>query len=162
MKKIYVMASFLGASLFAFGQDGLTQETALKKLNVDPIKSVSSNGYQKAGENVLWHENFDSIVYVADGSNDSLSIPSGNFWTINNDSETDPEYGWAIGDTDHGWYGVGDAFNSSSGGNYAQVNNGDPNAPSQKLNKLFHLTSGVINVDSLANGSPVYLTFEQL
>lgn len=163
MKKIYVMASFLGAGLFAFGQDGGTQGAALKKLNVDPIKSVSSNGYQKAAGDILWHENFDSIVYVANNSSDSLSIPSAGFWTIDNDSETDPGYGWIIGDTDEGWHPNNFATNfaSSSGGNHAQVNNGDPLTDSQKLNKLYYLTSGIINVDSLSGGSPVLITFEQ-
>ncbi|PKR82323.1 hypothetical protein CW751_03035 [Brumimicrobium salinarum] len=163
MKKIYVMAAFLGAGLFASGQ---IAETGVAKLNTQPLKASNSNqGYEKALGATLYHENFDSIMTVNTTVNpaDTNYTQSNGQWTIDNDGETADEFGWTIGTTDNGWFGVGDAFTSSSGNNYAQLNNGDASATpgTQKLDKVYTMTSGPIDIASLTTSRDLILTFEQ-
>src|SRR5690606_14497889 len=87
------------------------------------------------------------------------------FWTIDNDGETEPEYGWTIGDTEHGWHPNQFAANfaSSSGGSFAQVNNGNPasDPATNKIQKNYSVTSDPIDIAALAGGTKVLLTFEQ-
>lgn len=64
MKKIYLLASFLGAGLFAFGQ----VQKAPQPIKKNTEKMVSSYGMQKAPGDTIWTSDFsDPSDWVIDG-----------------------------------------------------------------------------------------------
>jgi hypothetical protein len=92
----------------------------------------------------LWRDDFDSI----------------NNWTINNAGELTS--GWFITDNSTGTQGwslfVGNGMNSTSGGNYAEMFNGDPATSLPPVaNSILTLTSDTINLTTIE----VDLVFEQ-
>jgi len=83
-------------------------------------------------------------------------------WTIDNDGQTAP-MGWTIDATNDSW-AFGSAIASTSGGNYLELNNGDPTTGSPApSNSTFTATTTVsIDVPTLTGGtSDVLLQFEQ-
>ena len=157
MKKIYLMATLLGATSLAFGQ--VQTKVAASKISTAPAKTITTAGAEKSLDGVVWHEDFENITtYDAEG--EPTVVPSTDFWTIDGGTPAS-EFGWQIGTTDYSWAGVGDAFSSTSGGAYAQVNNGIPQESSQMLAVEYTVTSSLIDLDGLVSGPNLILTFEQ-
>ena len=72
----------------------------------------------------IWSDNFDDPAT----------------WAIDNNGLGGVEYGWNINDVSEGWYSSG-GINSTSGGNYAELVNGDPIAGTQELDVTFTMTT---------------------
>ena len=83
-----------------------------------------------------------------------------NTWTIDNSGQA-ADYGWNINAVSDGWYST-NGINSTSGGNYAELVNGDPFEETQALDVVYTLTtSAPIDVIALAGTNQVTLEFEQ-
>lgn len=100
----------------------------------------------------IWSNNFDNV----------------SDWTIDNDGQSGAEFGWTIDPNVDGWYFGGDEISSTSGGNFAELNNGVPSpAPgTQALDVDYYLTiAASIDIPNLpantANTDQVSLQFEQ-
>lgn len=72
---------------------------------------------------------------------DDFSVP-GN-WVVDNSGQTGAEYGWSIDSNVDGWFFTGDPITASSGGNFAELNNGDPTLTpaTQMLNVTYTMTT---------------------
>lgn len=91
---------------------------------------------------------------------DDFSTPAN--WTIDNNGTSAP-FGWNIGSTVNSWWAAfSGGISSSSGGNFAEVYNGDFNANDQEINVTYSLTTAnPIDVLTLAGTDQVTLSFEQ-
>lgn len=86
-------------------------------------------------------------------------------WVIDNDGQTGSTYGWTVDATPDSWYFTS-GMNSTSGGNFAELSNGDPTQGSQALNVTYTLTTAAgIDIPNLPLNSTstdqVTLQFEQ-
>lgn len=111
MKKIY-LSLFVGGLLV---NNAVAQRAeapySTSILNSDNKAINAPNVLPKAGVEI-WSNNFDS--------------PSD--WVIDNDGQTGAEFGWTIDGTVDGWWSAAAGINSTSGGNFAELSNGDPTA----------------------------------
>lgn len=91
---------------------------------------------------------------------DDFSTPAD--WVADNDGQSAP-FGWNVGSTVNSWWAAfSGGINSTSGGNFAELYNGDYNANDQAINVTYTLTSAnPIDVTTLAGTDQVTLTFEQ-
>ena len=95
-----------------------------------------------------------------------ITIWSDNFddpatWTLDNNGLGGAEYGWNINDVSEGWWSSA-GINSTSGGNYAELVNGDPIAGTQELDVTLTMTTvDPIDVIALAGTNQITLEFEQ-
>ena len=90
---------------------------------------------------------------------DDFSNPS--TWVIDNDGQSGLDYGWNINNESDGWYSS-NGINSTSGGNYAELVNGDPLAGTQALDVSYTMTTAnPIDVIGLAGTDQVEIIFEQ-
>lgn len=91
---------------------------------------------------------------------DDFSTPTN--WTADNDGQTAP-FGWNIGSTVNTWWaGFSGGINSTSGGNFAEVYNGDYNVDDQAIGVTYTLTTAApIDVVTLGGTDQVTLSFEQ-
>ncbi|MFM7595029.1 MAG: T9SS type A sorting domain-containing protein [Flavobacteriales bacterium] len=95
----------------------------------------------------LWSDNFDNATN----------------WTVDNSGQTGIEYGWNINNVSDGWYSA-NGINSTGGGNYAELVNGDPTVTpgTQALAVTYNLTTAApINIAALGGTNQVSLQFEQ-
>ena len=95
----------------------------------------------------LWSDNFDNAAN----------------WTIDNSGQSGIDYGWNINNTSDGWWS-NNGINSTGGGNYAELVNGDPTQSpgTQALAVTYNLTTAApINIASLGGTNQVSLQFEQ-
>ena len=82
-------------------------------------------------------------------------------WTLDNSGQQGVDYGWNINAVSDGWYSS-NGINSTSGGNYAELVNGDPFAETQALDVVYTMTTAnPIDVIDLAGTNEVTLEFEQ-
>lgn len=87
-----------------------------------------------------------------------FSTPSD--WTIDNGTQTGATFGWNVNNTVQSWYsGLASGINSTSGGNCAELSNGNPTSNTQALNVVYTLTSAA--PIALTNGTNVTLEFMQ-
>jgi hypothetical protein len=86
-----------------------------------------------------------SLTFAQPGAtvwSDDFSVP-GN-WVVDNSGQSGATYGWTIDSNVDGWYFGGttpDPIASTSGGNFAELNNGDPMSGTQALNVTYTLTT---------------------
>lgn len=151
------MATLLGATSLAFGQ--VQTKVAASKISTAPAKTITTAGAEKSLDGVVWHEDFENIT-TYDEAGDPTVVPSTGFWTVDGGTSAST-FGWQIGTTDYSWAGVGAAFESTSGGAYAQVNNGIPQDDTQLLGVEYTVTSNLIDLSGLVSGPNLILTFEQ-
>lgn len=82
-------------------------------------------------------------------------------WIVDNSGQSGLDYGWNINAESDGWYSTA-GISSSSGGNYAELVNGDPFDGTQALDVVYTLTTAnPIDVITLAGTNQVTLEFEQ-
>jgi hypothetical protein len=84
-------------------------------------------------------------------------------WVIDNNGQTAQQFGWDIGSTAEGWWDP-NGINSTSGGSYAELSNGDPTASpaTQALNVVYTMTTAApINITALGGTNQVSIQFEQ-
>lgn len=131
MKKNYVLILGLSLSVFSFGQKHESVKNAPlrmdKSISTTHVANKKSNNTvnEKAGGDLVYQNTFDT--------------PSD--WTIDNSSQTAADYGWAIQSSASGWFFTGFPIQSTSGGNFAQVNNGDASTGTQALNVIYTISS---------------------
>lgn len=142
MKKIYLLGLILGTSSLVFAQHSTS---ALKKVTKEykPSKQTITHTTKALGQEV-WSDDF--------------SDP--NTWTIDNGGSSTSGEGWNINSTVDVWYFENTPFNSTSGGNFAELQNGETDNVPQ--NVTYTLTTAN-PIDFTANGGTqdVVLEFEQ-
>jgi hypothetical protein len=92
---------------------------------------------------------------------DDFSNPAN--WTLDNSGQSGIEFGWNINNNNDGWWAAS-GINSTSGGNCAELVNGDPTASpaTQALNVVYTLTSAQpIDIATLGGSNQVSLQFQQ-
>jgi hypothetical protein len=151
MKKVYFTILTVGLAF-----SGISQKVdksviiANKKLaNAGYVSPKPTTTPLKAGGDVVWSDDF--------------STPSN--WVIDNDGQVSTAtdaYGWDIGATEQSWW-TSSVINSTSDGNFAELNNGRPSATTQALDVQYTLTTASpIDVNALSGGSNNYiLEFQQ-
>lgn len=146
MKKIVLSAIVLTSSMFAFAQKAprmVTFQDLVKAPNhAGPVEST-----EKSLGVTIWSDDF--------------STPAN--WTIDNSGQSGIDFGWNINNVSDGWWSTA-GINSTSGGNYAELVNGDPTASpaTQALNVVYKMTTALpINVASLGGSNQISLQFKQ-
>lgn len=145
MKKVYLSFFFAGLGV-AYTSAQITQK-ALPSAEMSRTlpKPAAELPTQKALGTVFWQNNFDS--------------PSE--WVIDNSGQAGGQFGWTIDATSDGWYDP-NGINSASGGNYAEISNGDPTltTPSQALGVTYTMTTAQ-PIDLTTSGTNISLSFQQ-
>ena len=143
MKKLYFSILFLGTAGLSFGQYAPKMARVSSTLNA-PAKP--NEGGAKALGTVIWSDNFSDATT----------------WTIDNSTQTDPaQWGWDIGTTEQSWFFTS-GINSTSGGAYAELKNGNYNTVNQATNVVYNLTTAnPIDVQTLGGTDQVTLSFQQ-
>ncbi len=150
------MKTFYLTTLILLSFSAYTQKSIVSR-DVNTFKSLKynfpkqQNSYtNKALGDTLWSDNFDDPTT----------------WIIDNDNQLDPYYGWNINATSEAWYnqnGFPDGINSISGGNFAEVQNGNMIGHLQAIDVVYNLTTASsIDINDLTQGDNlVFLQFEQ-
>lgn len=158
MKKIYLCVVALSVGTLSFGQ------MTTKKHSFEP----NSNDIKTSSEIELT-ENAVKPLHSPLNNKAITTIWSDNFntpanWVVNNDGQTGAQYGWTIDSISDGWWSA-NGITSTSGGNYAELSNGDPRQGAtnpQALNVTYTLTTAnPINLVALGGSDKVFLEFEQ-
>ncbi len=111
-------------------------------------------GTEKPALNIEHLKDEGITIWSDDFSEDST-------WTLDNNGQEGVEYGWNINAVSDGWYST-NGISSTSGGNYAELVNGDPFAETQALDVVYTMTTAnPIDVIALAGTNEVTLEFEQ-
>lgn len=127
------------------------EKLSTKEMNqIPPMLSSNDKGFdEKALGQVVWSDNF--------------STPAN--WSIDNDGQTEATFGWSIGTSGASWYtggGLSNAINSTSDGNFANLQNGNYFTNTQATNVVYTMTTAVpIDLETLAGTDQVNLKFEQ-
>ena len=144
MKKIYTSIAMLALT----GGVAMAQVPTMQNspLIVKDIKASPSTVLQnKALGTTVWSDDF--------------STPSN--WTIDNSGESAP-FGWGIDAVNDSWAFTTTSLTSTSGGNYAELYNGDPTSAPAPLNTTYSMTTATsIDVMALAGTEQVMVQFEQ-
>jgi hypothetical protein len=149
MKKVLLSLSVLAVTgVFAQKNQRVlkAQEVQLK------APTTTNNATLEKNLTVLWSDDFSNPAT----------------WTIDNSGQTGAQFGWNINNTSQGWWsttGTGMATTGISGGNNAELVNGNPTLSpgTQALGVTYTLTSALpIDVAVLTDGSnQVSLQFHQ-
>lgn len=126
MKKVYL--SFLGLTVLG---------TGFAQKNYE-LKDVPAANFASQGVGVkpssLSAEKAAGVMVWTDGFTDPAT------WTIDNDGQSSVGFGWDIGATENSWW-TSQVINSVTDGNFAELNNGDPQASTQALDVTYTLTT---------------------
>jgi hypothetical protein len=144
MKKIvYSLFSLLALNSFAQAPKQYSFQDLIKQ----PAQGVHQNPQEKSLGITLWSNDF-----TVDST-----------WVINNDGQSGIDYGWNINNASDGWWAA-TGINSTSGGKYAELVNGDPTASpaTQALDVVYTLTTAQpIDIVALGGTNQVSLQFQQ-
>jgi hypothetical protein len=146
MKKVLLSAVVFASAMAAHAQKAPKLAT-FQDLVKAPIHAGSIESNEKALGVTIWSDDF--------------STPAN--WTIDNSGQTGIDFGWNINNTSDGWWSTA-GINSTSGGNYAELVNGDPTASpaTQALNVVYTMTTAnPINVAALGGSNQISLMFNQ-
>ncbi len=90
----------------------------------------------------------------------NFSTPS--TWVVNNSGQTGAQFGWSIDATRDGWWAPSTAIASTSGGNYAELTNGNPTLSpgTQALDVTYTMTTA-LPISLATSGTQVSLEFLQ-
>ena len=147
MKKVCLSLVFgLSASIATAQYD---QKFALSADLIPTIPKPNTEFSVKAVGQTLW--------------NDDFSVPEN--WVIDNAGNTGTQFGWNINSVSQGWWSTsGISASGTSGGNNAELVNGDPsvNPSTQALNVIYTMTTAQpINIAALGGTNKVNLEFKQ-
>ena len=156
MKKIYLCILALSIGGVSYGQ------AIQKKVSFETNNDIKSVTDLVLIENALkpFEKNSTNKAITTIWSDD-FNTPSN--WVINNDGQTGAQFGWTIDAVSDGWWSA-NGINSTSGGNFAELANGDPtvNPATQALNVTYTLTTAApLNLVTLGGSDKVFLEFEQ-
>lgn len=147
MKKVLLSFSVLAVS-GVIAQKSPKLHTFQDLIRTAPKTTVVSQPDEKS-MTTLWQDNFND--------------PS--TWVIDNSGQSGIEFGWNINSTSDGWWSAsGISANGTSGGNNAELVNGDPTASpaTQALNVVYTMTTAApIDISSLGGSNQVSLQFKQ-
>ncbi|PCI95639.1 MAG: hypothetical protein COB15_11955 [Flavobacteriales bacterium] len=146
MRNIYLCAIALSVGSISFGQQ-LNEKTDFGTDDlVSEHKSSIKNTINNKGLGVvIWSDDFDT--------------PSD--WAIDNNGQSGAQFGWTIDATSDGWWTT-NGINSVSGGNYAELSNGNAQTSTQVLNVTYTLTTkDSINLIALGGSENATLEFNQ-
>ena len=151
MKKIYILLCALATSICAIAQVSLQNNDYSNNYNqlhlIDFNEIINlNNASSSAMQNIIWESDF--------------SDPSD--WTIDNNGQNGGVYGWSIDGTNDSWY-FNNPISSSSGGNYAELSNGNPSGTgTQLLNMTYTMTMAQpIDIGAAIGSSNAVLSFEE-
>jgi hypothetical protein len=153
MKKVYLSLLAIGIASTSLAQM-TAKPLAFGQLNTgkDVINAPALNNatQAKALGIEIWSDNFDT--------------PSD--WVIDNSGQAGGAFGWTIDATYDGWSTVGGPLSSTSGGNYAELSNGNAVNGDQALDVTYTLTlANAIDIVNLPLNTPmtdqVNLQYEQ-
>lgn len=158
MKKIILSVFTLTSSVICLSQNDGSSTINLENPSLMNF-GVAQYGEKAPASNVSNSQNKSASLWQ-----DNFSTPSN--WTLDNNGQSGLTYGWNINTTSESWYTSYDfptGISSTSGGNFAEVQNGDYNASNQAINVTYNMTtSSPINVNSLTGGhNNVVLQFQQ-
>ncbi|MEC9209667.1 MAG: hypothetical protein VX762_04500, partial [Bacteroidota bacterium] len=155
MKRIYILIWTLVISVSAIAQvasqtiNTVDYSRNFNKTEVIDINEVINSNRMSASSipNIVWESDF--------------SDPSD--WVLDNNGQNPPDYGWSIDSNSDGWWSS-NGISSTSGGNFAELSNGDPSAtPGTQVGAVIYTmtTAQPINVfDSIGSGNAT-LSFEE-
>jgi hypothetical protein len=149
MKKQFLTLLLLGGAVSSNAQFLRNERVLEPRISTEPYaptEEVDANAASSRNDDAAWHDDF--------------SDPS--TWVIDNDGQSSP-YGWGIRTSPVGWW-TNQGVNSSSGGNFAELNNGDPTLTpgTQQINVNYSITTAQpIDILDLAGTDQVLLQFEQ-
>jgi len=151
MKKILLSACVVLVASATFAQSKMAElpNTVATEFSVDinsdaPVTPSLNSAIAPPAP--FWVNNFDT--------------PSD--WTLDNNGQGTPN-GWTIDAVNDGWWSTG-GITSTSGGNFAELTNGDPSATpaTQVVNVTYTMTSAnPIDVMTLAGTDAVMLSYEE-
>lgn len=147
MKKIYLSAF---VSIFSVGMSVaqvLERPYSFSDVKMDAVQQSPTdlNFTPKALGVTFWTEDFTSGL----GS-----------WVIDNDGQAGGAFGWSVDATSDGWWST-TGITSTSGGNYAELSNGNAQTGTQALDVEYTLTSPAIDIQALGGTDQVTLSFEE-
>lgn len=144
MKKLLLFVSALAS--VAYAQKAPRIQTFQELVKAPKVTSEVVSEEKILGV-TLWSDNF------TDPAN----------WIIDNSGQSGIEFGWNINNSSDGWWSA-NGITSTSGGNYAELVNGDPTASpgTQALNVTYTLTTAQpIDIANLGGNNQVSLQFQQ-
>lgn len=146
MKKLLLSGAFAILTMLAFGQKGPRLIT-FQDLITTELKAPKVTDSQKTVGVTLWEDNFNT--------------PS--TWVIQNSGQTAANFGWNINSTSQGWWSTaGITATGGSGGNNAELSNGNAQTGDQALDVTYTMTTAQpIDIVSLGGSNQVSLTFRQ-
>ena len=146
MKKLLLSAAFAILTMLAFGQKAPRLIT-FQDLITTELKAPKVTAGEKTVGVTLWEDNFNT--------------PS--TWVLNNSGQTAANFGWNINNTSQGWWSTaGITATGGSGGNNAELSNGDASIGDQALDVTYTMTTAQpIDIVSLGGSNQVSLTFRQ-
>ncbi len=147
MKKIYLSAF---VSIFSVGMSlaqVIERPYSFNDMNIEAVQQSPSDltFKPKALGVTFWTEDFTGGLGT---------------WTVDNAGQTGAAFGWSVDATSDGWWSAG-GINSTSGGSFAELSNGDAQAGTQALGVVYTLTSSAIDIQTLAGTDQITLTFEE-
>ena len=142
MKKLLLFVSALATVAYAQKAPRIQSFQDLVKAPKEGVQGISN---EKILGITLWSDDF--------------STPAN--WTIDNSGQSGVEFGWNINNTSEGWWSA-NGITSTSGGNSAELVNGDAQAGTQALGVTYTLTTAQpIDIAALGGNNQVSLQFEQ-
>jgi hypothetical protein len=144
MKKVILSAIVFASSMLANAQKAPKLET-FQDLVKAPTHAGPIASNEKSLGVTIWSDDF--------------STPAN--WTVDNNGQAGIDFGWNINNVSDGWWSTA-GINSTSGGNYAELVNGDAQAATQALNVVYTLTTAApIDVAALGGSNQISLQFKQ-
>ena len=147
MKKSVLSISIVALTAGAFAQKSPRMATFQELIKTPPAASHHLQSEKDLGI-TLWSDDF------ADAAS----------WVLDNSGQSGLDYGWNINSTSEGWWAAASGIASASGGNYAELVNGDPTASpaTQALDVIYSLTTAQpIDIATLDGTNEVSLQFQQ-
>ena len=144
MKKLLLFVGALASAAYAQKAPRIQSFQELVKAPKEGTHAISS---EKILGVTLWSDDFSNAAN----------------WSIDNSGQSGIEFGWNINATNDGWW-ANNGITSTSGGNYAELVNGDPTATpgTQALNVTYTLTTAQpIDIAALGGSNQVSLQFQQ-
>lgn len=142
MKKLILFVSALASVAYAQKAPRIQSFQELVKAPKEGVHAIAD---EKILGVTLWSDDF------ANPAN----------WTLDNSGQSGIDFGWNINSTNDGWW-ANSGIASTSGGNYAELVNGDAQAATQALNVVYTLTTAQpIDIAALGGSNQVSLQFQQ-
>ena len=152
MKKIYVT---LFALIVCLNTSAQVNPQYLKAVDCSKEINLFEDNYVKVEKRITSTPS-QNIVWESD-----FSDP--NDWVLDNNGQNPPNYGWSIDQNSDGWWSS-NGITSTSGGNFAELSNGDPTqTPGTQAGAVVYTMtmSQPVNIFDSIGSSNATLTFEE-